>query len=246
MCIAHESEHYGYLQINGLPMTPAQLARMVGESPATVAKLMAELDLAKVYSKNELGIIYSRRMVKDEHIRNVRAASGKGGGGNPNLVRLDTPFDEPITHTEGSSLLKQNGKQNPTPSSSSSLSTDTDVSVAVRLPDCPHMKILESFGKHLPELPQPKPELWQGKNADNLRSRWKWVLTARRKNGNRYAEDQQQALDWFDRFFNYVAGSDFLSGRNGKWTNCDLGWLVKADNFAKVVQGNYENQKAAA
>ena len=25
----------------------------------------------------------------------------------------------------------------------------------------------------------------------------------------------------------------------------DLGWLVKAENFAKVVSGNYENKEAA-
>jgi hypothetical protein len=69
------------------------------------------------------------------------------------------------------------------------------------------------------------------------------VLGAKHKSGKRYAETPAQALDWFDRFFGYVAGSDFLTGRSGKWTNCDLGWLMKADNFAKVVQGNYENKE---
>jgi uncharacterized protein YdaU (DUF1376 family) len=114
------------------------------------------------------------------------------------------------------------------------------------LPPCPHLALLELFGKHLPELPQPKPELWAGRNADNLRARWKWVLTARRSTTKaRYATNEAEALDWFARFFAYVAGSDFLSGRSGKWANCDLGWLVKADNFAKVIQGNYENREAA-
>ena len=50
------------------------------------------------------------------------------------------------------------------------------------------------------------------------------------------------AFDRVSRFFAYVSRSDFLTGRSGKWTNCDLGWLMKADNFAKVVQGNYENR----
>lgn len=94
-------------------------------------------------------------------------------------------------------------------------------------------------------MPQPKPELWQGKNSDAMRARWKWVLQAKRRDGTRYATNSDEAIDWFDRFFAYVAGSDFLSGRSGKWTNCDLGWLMKADNFAKVVQGNYENKEAA-
>ena len=50
---------------------------------------------------------------------------------------------------------------------------------------------------------------------------------------------------FFDRFFAYVAKSDFLTGRDGKWQGCDLGWLVKAENFAKVISGNYENKEAA-
>jgi len=70
-------------------------------------------------------------------------------------------------------------------------------------------------------------------------------LTAKRKTGEPYATTKDEAIAWFDRFFAYVAESDFLSGRNGKWTACDLGWLVKADNFAKVVQGNYINKEAA-
>lgn len=56
--------------------------------------------------------------------------------------------------------------------------------------------------------------------------------------------DEAGALDWFDRFFAYVARSDFLTGRSSKWA-CDLDWLMKADNFAKVVQGNYENKETA-
>lgn len=122
---------------------------------------------------------------------------------------------------------------------------DTDVSLVGGLPTCPHLKLLEIFGQHLPELPQPKPELWSGKNADAMRARWKWVLTARKTSGARYASNQAEALDFFARFFKFVGASDFLMGRSGKWTNCDLGWLMKADNFAKVIQGNYQNKEAA-
>ena len=113
------------------------------------------------------------------------------------------------------------------------------------IPNCPHVKLIDLFGKHLPELPQPKPELWDGKNAAAMRQRWKWLLTATKRSGQRYATTEAEALDWFDRFFGYVAKSDFLTGRNGRWANCDLGWLMSQTNFAKVVQGNYENKAAA-
>ena len=245
MCIAHEASPYGYLAINGKPMTDAQISRMVGVSPAVLNKSLMELEEAGVFSRDDSGVIFSRRMVKDEHIRSIRASAGKAGG-NPNLVRQDIAFD----CLEGLGLLKQNSKQSPTPSSSSSSSSSNSnpdglVVGSPSLPPCPHLRLLELFGHHLPDLPQPKPELWQGKNADAMRARWKWVLTAKTKAGKRYAVTEAEAVDWFSRFFAYVSRSDFLTGRSGKWTNCDLGWLMKADNFAKVVQGNYENREVA-
>lgn len=120
----------------------------------------------------------------------------------------------------------------------------TDLSTA-KPPTCPHKAILGLYAKHLPMLPQPKPELWDGQRAKNLSARWKWLLTKTKASGERYATNEDDGLAWFDRFFAYVSKSDFLTGRDGRWTNCDLGWLVNAENFAKVVQGNYENREQA-
>ena len=113
------------------------------------------------------------------------------------------------------------------------------------LPACPHLELLDIFAEKLPELPQPKPELWEGQRAKNLSARWKWCLTAKKRNGERYATSKAEAMDFFKRYFGYVAKSDFLTGRDGSWSGCDLAWLVKADNFAKVLQGNYENRQEA-
>lgn len=125
--------------------------------------------------------------------------------------------------------------------------TDTDIeakasSSAAALPDCPHAELIDLFAAKLPMLPQPKPELWSGARAKALKARWVWVLTAKKRNGDRYATDKQSAIDFFARFFDYVSGSDFLSGRNGQWTGCDLAWLANETNFAKVMQGNYDNK----
>lgn len=118
-------------------------------------------------------------------------------------------------------------------------------SSSAKLPPCPHVEIIDLFAKHLPELPQPKPEMWSGSRAKALGARWKWLLTAKKRNGDAYATTREEALAWFERYFSYVAASDFLTGRNGKFTGCDLGWLCVESNFAKVLQGNYENKEAA-
>lgn len=113
------------------------------------------------------------------------------------------------------------------------------------LPACPHLELLDIFAEKLPELPQPKPELWEGARAKALAARWKWCLTAKKRNGERYATSKAEAMNFFERYFGYVGKSDFLTGRDGRWSGCDLAWLVKADNFAKVLQGNYENRQEA-
>ena len=111
------------------------------------------------------------------------------------------------------------------------------------LPPCPHAELIDLFGQHLPMLPQPKVEAWSGARAKALQTRWRWVLTAKKRDGTRYATNRNEALAWFSRYFNFVARSDFLSGRDGKWTGCDLGWLANETNFAKVIQGNYDNRE---
>ena len=119
-----------------------------------------------------------------------------------------------------------------------------EVGQASDIPDCPHQEILNLYADALPELPQPRS--WDGSRAENLRRRWRWVLTAKRRNdGGRYATDKDSGLLFFRRLFCYVNGSDFLMGRSGGWTGCDLGWIVKAENFEKILAGNYENRATA-
>lgn len=48
-------------------------------------------------------------------------------------------------------------------------------------PGLPAPSADRAFGEHLPELPQPKPELWQGKSAEAMRARWRWLLTVNSK-----------------------------------------------------------------
>lgn len=80
MCIAHECQPYGHLSVNGKPMAPAQLARLVGLSAKECTALLAELEGAGVFSRTDDGGIFSRRMVKDEETRRARAEGGCKGG----------------------------------------------------------------------------------------------------------------------------------------------------------------------
>lgn len=140
-------------------------------------------------------------------------------------------------------LIPDPGFLIPDSSTEAKASLSPDKSDAV--PHCPHTELIDLYAEQLPTLPQPKPELWTGARATALKARWRWVLTAKKRDGTRYATSREEALSWFKRFFAFVAESDFLTGRDGKWTACDLGWLCNETNFAKVVQGNYTNKEAA-
>lgn len=121
---------------------------------------------------------------------------------------------------------------------------------SLSVPDCPHEKILDAYAENLPDLAQPIRSLWRdGKNAPALKARWAWLMTAchekGKRKGERMATTEADGVEWFCRFFDYVSHSDFLTGRQTEWS-CDLIWLVNKSNFEKVIQGSYENQKAAA
>lgn len=124
LCLMHEAEPYGHLTLSdGREITGAMLARLVGEGSGEVADLLSELEDNSVFSRNDDGIIFSRRMVRDEAIRNARAAGGPLGAadgvkGKEHGAKGGRPKKQkpPLPETE-------RGVSEPPPSSSSSSPT---------------------------------------------------------------------------------------------------------------------------
>jgi len=123
MFIAHNSDRYGYLALDGKPLSPEAIARRCGCSLEQYLPLLAELDGASIPSRTKAGVIFSRRMVRDAE---TRAAN-----------RMYQS-----THRK-SLIVKKNSKTDVRPmsdvssSSSSSLKTNTPTAVPARfsLPD---------------------------------------------------------------------------------------------------------------
>lgn len=80
ICIMHASEPYGHLCAAGRPLDARDLAKLVGEAEKDVKRWLDELVKNNVCSTGDEGI-YSRRMVRDEAIRDKRAAGGEAGSG---------------------------------------------------------------------------------------------------------------------------------------------------------------------
>lgn len=90
LCLMHEATPYGYLVITGRPITPEQLAHIFGDKPRDVVKWLEEMESAHVFSRDEQGRIYSRRMINDKAKRAKNISNG-GKGGNPDIPRGTVP-----------------------------------------------------------------------------------------------------------------------------------------------------------
>lgn len=107
---------------------------------------------------------------------------------------------------------------------------DEDVTSSASADRIPYNAVVTAYHEALPMLPAVR----------------KLTEQRRRKLRKCWQDDQErQSVDYWKRFFEYVAKSDFLTGRNGQWTSCDFEWLVDPSRHLKVSEGKYENREAA-
>jgi hypothetical protein len=128
VCLMHEGEPYGHLTVGGKPMSDEDAARMVQVDLKTYRRLLAELESRNVASRSGDGAVYSRRMVRDEDIRQRRAAGGHESLKHPNVApQKGTLQGHPSPTAEGTLVGSVNGSiADPSPSSSSPSSPATD------------------------------------------------------------------------------------------------------------------------
>jgi len=92
MCLMHEAERYGSLLVNGKRIDKKQLANLAGISEKDCSALLLELEGNGVFSRDDDGTIYSRRMRRDFDKAVKDKENGKGGG-NPKLKGGVNPQD---------------------------------------------------------------------------------------------------------------------------------------------------------
>lgn len=94
---------------------------------------------------------------------------------------------------------------------------------------CPHQAIVDLYHQTIPSARRVKE--WTPARQQQLRARWR-------------EKEDRQTLEWWGKFFGYVAKSDFLCGRTEapgrKPFELSLDWLCKSANFVKVLEGAYE------
>lgn len=115
LCVMHEAVPYGSLRVNGNPVSDRQIAVLAGADIAETAEWLAELERAGVFSRDEDGVIVSRRMQRDKAKSDADKENGKRGG-NPNLrdgvnppVKGEDKAQKPEARVPDPSSLRSDG-----------------------------------------------------------------------------------------------------------------------------------------
>lgn len=90
-----------------------------------------------------------------------------------------------------------------------------------------HDGVIAAYHATLPNLPAVK--VWSKQRAGALNAR----IRERLRDGK-----PADTPDYWRRLFEQVAASDFLTGRKTDF-RADLEWLLRPENFAKVIEGRY-------
>lgn len=154
------------------------------------------------------------------------------GGLSEDSVRTHTQLSEDSVSAHGGLIegKERKGKDIYTSNNGDCL---TDENAQNKQLNCPHEQIIELWGVHFPTKPKPRMTIWKDSSgANNLRSRWKQMCTAGEYN------TLEDGLNWWGGLLAHLSQSKFLSE---EWKNFDLRWLVKKENFAKCLEGNYDN-----
>lgn len=103
---------------------------------------------------------------------------------------------------------------------------------------CPQEKLIDLYHECLPTLP--KVMTWSSaERRGNMSARWREMSIQ-----NEF-QNEDEGLDFFKRFFEFVSQSKFLMGQiknsNGRPFKATLDWLMKPNNFAKTVERHYHD-----
>lgn len=109
------------------------------------------------------------------------------------------------------------------------------------IPDCPQQKVLALWAQLMPELQQPVK--WTEARATALRTRW------REEAVQHHWTTEDDGLRVFAKLFRWCRLSPFLMGKSNPRTpggspfSLTLPWLTKAENWAKVQEGNFHPER---
>ena len=207
---------------NSSKYSSKDLAKVVATDEQTIVSLLAELEKNGVYSTTGDDLIYCRRMVREERLRQTRISAGRVGG----------------MHSKGKAKRKQ---KYPPPSPSPSSSSSPSPSFTEETPPLPPPP---PGGEPAP--PETAPA---GAGDDNISpaeflTAWNstipwsriYKMTAKRKVALRQrAADSVWRANW-RKALTLVAESRFCQGENDRGWRANADWFLRPDTVIQQIE----------
>lgn len=245
LCIMAQNDNdtCGYLCANGRLTESLNLSviqRLTGLLKEEIESGMKELDAAGVFSRNEAGVIFSRRMVKEAIRSRINKQNGDKGG-NPALKVGITESDKQNSNPHGISrdqrlevrLEAKNNTEKKEESAPPDVGTKPPVNAPkpekhkygeykhVLLTDADYDSLLADYGqenldrliKDLDEGIELKPKKYQYNN--HRLAIHKWAVTAGIRKGGRAQDARDRELEEQARKMNEQAGFKLDKDKNG-------------------------------
>ena len=212
-----EADPVGHLLVAGVPPNDEQLANLTGGPPEQVRGLLAELETAKVFSRTNKGVIYSRRVVRDEKRARIARKNGVLGG-NPTLGKqiANKPRDKGMT-------TERVKTQSPEARGQTSPNGD----VGIIRPDKPPDQVDVMVG------------LW------NAMAERTGLPTVQRLGKDRRSQAPARLVELggiagWEGALAKVEASDFCCGRGGGKWRASFDFLMKPDKLTRLMEGAYD------
>lgn len=235
-------------------------ARYIGVTADVTAELLAEISEAGVGNVEEANgnvTLTNRRMLTEsitkeqtrlrveKHRLKVRSSSQvtDGNADCNGAGNADVTDKKPETRSQKPEVIQETSS----PSSSSPQAASDDAGAVIppveppapptapnRNPAVPFVEVMLAYNRLCPSMPRAELSELRKKT---IRARWQERVTAKDEN----------PITWFETLFTKAEASDFLAGRTSSPSSawrCGFDWLVGPKNAPKVIEGNYDNNRA--
>ena len=223
LCLLHElgqqeGSRYGFLELRGKALGPDKLGRLIGIDLATLQPLLEELEDSGVFSRDEDGVIYSRRLDRDGRLKQTRSKAGSKGGSKTQANAKQKTKQKPSKGAHAGARAEDEVEEEEEERDKGGTGEKVDPEFVVEL-----------YHGLCPSLPR----------CLKLTPTRKKQIKARAKEFNTQGS-REKGLG-FDRLFRMAEASDFLTGRDGNF-RADLTWLINPENSTKTLEGKYDNR----
>jgi hypothetical protein len=207
---------------------PLKIEGVTEEMITSWLKKLVDVGLVEIYIVNDKSYLHITTWEKHQQIRakNSKYPSPDEGEKSNDIICNQMNSNDSICPRESRIDIRE------------SIYEKEDILSAAETPDTPHQsqipyqQILDSYHKNCTALPTVK--LLTDKRKRAIKKCWDKICP---KIGNGLS-----GIEIFETVFKKVQASDFLSGRNGKWTGCNFDWIINVNNMLKILEGTYDNK----